>query len=164
MRHPNTECATCQKSIYKRPSQITRNDGKVYCSKECFGKSCRKEVKCLVCENMILGGRHSKTCSRACANKNRTGVKYKKLGAPRKDKAKTSKILRQRLIELRGPKCEECPYDNLNVLQPHHIIERCNGGTDDIENLKLLCPNCHCTKHYGDSRILNGSVSEPGLL
>lgn len=60
--------------------------------------------------------------------------------------------MRVTLIDERGPCCEQCGYDNINVLNVHHIVERRNGGSDDRSNLKLLCPNCHMTHHYGDSR------------
>ena len=33
------------------------------------------------------------------------------------------------------------------VIQVHHIIERSEGGTDDIENLIALCASCHATVH-----------------
>ena len=60
--------------------------------------------------------------------------------------------IRRKLISERGLCCERCHYDNVNVLQVHHIIERSKGGTDDPLNLLLLCPNCHYTIHHGDSR------------
>lgn len=43
--------------------------------------------------------------------------------------------------------------DNSNILQIHHIIPRKRGGTDEEGNLRILCPNCHATEHYGDSRV-----------
>ena len=50
------------------------------------------------------------------------------------------------------PCCEKCNNDNYSILQVHHIIERCNGGTDEESNLLLLCPNCHMTEHLGYSK------------
>lgn len=31
-----------------------------------------------------------------------------------------------------------------------HIVALCNGGTDDVNNLQALCPNCHSTKTIHD--------------
>jgi len=84
-RNPNTKCAICSKEIYRRPVEIKR--GKVFCSVICAGIRCRKEKPCLVCGKLILAGLNKGTCSRACSNKYRTGVKYK-IGRPR-DKART---------------------------------------------------------------------------
>lgn len=57
-------------------------------------------------------------------------------------------------MQERGVVCELCKYANVNVLQAHHVKRRSDGGTDDLSNLQLLCPNCHATIHLGDSRTL----------
>jgi hypothetical protein len=36
------------------------------------------------------------------------------------------------------------PYGRLEV---HHIVHRCKGGTDDLENLVTLCDLCHAVIH-----------------
>ncbi|NBQ69019.1 MAG: HNH endonuclease [Nitrosomonadaceae bacterium] len=162
-RKPNCVCLVCTKPVYRRPKVLLKTNGKVYCGQTCYGKACRKEVPCKVCGKPICATKHAQTCSRSCANKNRTGIKYDRGGArPKKDKIKMGRELKERLLLDRGRKCERCQYDNVNVLQGHHIVEKANGGTDDIENLLLLCPNCHYTIHLGDSRINNGEVAEPG--
>lgn len=76
-RKPNTKCLMCEKLIYKRPSQIEKNNGNVFCSVICNGLFSRKERPCLVCQKPILSGLNKKTCSRSCANINRKGVVYK---------------------------------------------------------------------------------------
>ena len=37
-------------------------------------------------------------------------------------------------------------------IQIDHIIEVCNGGTNDITNLQTLCPCCHAVKTRRCSR------------
>ena len=148
-RKPNFNCIICGKAIYKRPKEI--KEGCVYCSRACYGISCRKEIPCVVCGKLILASKHSKTCSRACSNKNREGIKYK-IGAPncnftRKEKLKTI------LIKERGAKCERCSYCNIDILQVHHKIRKADGGTDDLNNLELLCPNCHYEHHFGRNPV-----------
>lgn len=82
-------------------------------------------------------------------------------GRPKADRAVKYRATRKRLFEDRGAKCEECPYDeHPEVLQVHHIIERCEGGNDDPENLKILCPTCHAVEHL--VRRKNGAVAEFG--
>lgn len=146
-RNPNTKCVVCGKAVYKRPFEIKRNRGKVYCSPQCYGVSCRKERPCLICNKPILAKFNKKTCSRACANKLRIGMKYK-LIAPRKDKVVTYRLQKVRLIELRGPTCERCGYNKVEILQIHHKDrDRQNNALD---NLELICPNCHYEEHYGE--------------
>jgi len=44
-------------------------------------------------------------------------------------------------------KCVVCGFDE--IVEVHHILQRCNGGTDDEENLVLLCPNHHALADKG---------------
>ena len=143
-RNPNIKCSTCKKDIYKRPSQIKRAGGKAYCSVACYGISCRKEIPCVVCGTLILGGMNKKTCSRGCANTHRAGIQYK-INRPR-DKVKSQQALKVRLLEARGRKCERCNYDKFEILQVHHMDK--DRSNNDLSNLQLICPNCHCEEHY----------------
>jgi 5-methylcytosine-specific restriction endonuclease McrA len=55
--------------------------------------------------------------------------------------------LRLRLIRegLKEPRCENCGLDSWNGVQIPLELDHRNGRRDDnrIENLTLLCPNCH---------------------
>lgn len=44
-----------------------------------------------------------------------------------------------------GQSCELCSYSL--TIDVHHILEKKKGGTDEIENLCVLCPNCHSLIH-----------------
>lgn len=143
-RNPNTVCSTCGKPIYKRPSQIEKNNGKVFCSVVCYGISCRKEKPCIVCGKPILASLHKRTCSRACSNKNRAGISYK-INSPR-DKVKSQQALKIRLLKDRGKNCERCSYAKYEILQVHHKDR--NRNNNALENLELICPNCHYEEHH----------------
>ena len=146
VRKPNCKCNVCNKEIYRRPQQII--SGNTYCSRECYGKANQKRIKCAICNNTFKSGLNKKTCSRACANKQKEGLRYKQLGRPIKDKVKELESLRNRLITLHGYKCCKCEYNKLPILHVHHKIEKSKGGTDDINNLELVCPNCHAEEHF----------------
>ncbi len=58
------------------------------------------------------------------------------------------------MINERGGKCEECGWHETNKytgkvpLQIHHIDGDCTNNS--LDNLKVLCPNCHTlTDNYG---------------
>ncbi len=93
---------------------------------------------------MILFGLHRLTCSRGCSNINRKGVKYH-LGRP-KDKAEEIRAIKIKLISIRGGKCEQCGYGKSEVLQVHHKDR--NSRNNDLNNLEIICPNCHFEDHY----------------
>lgn len=144
IRNPNTNCIICDKPIYKRKCEIARNNGHVFCSMACYGKFSRREQPCLVCGTPIQARFNKKTCSRACANKHRTGIKYK-LNRPR-DKVVDQRSLKLRLLEFRGKVCEGCGYNKVEILQVHHMDR--NRKNNHLSNLRLTCPNCHYEEHY----------------
>lgn len=43
-----------------------------------------------------------------------------------------------------GPKCRLC--GSQHNLELDHVIERADGGSDDLGNLRLLCVSCHLKK------------------
>ena len=154
-RKPNVSCIVCGRQIYKRPSEITVNKGRVFCSMACYGVSCRKVKPCIVCGKPILAGLNKLTCSRSCSNKHRVDIKYK-LHQP-KSKVKYQRGLKIRLLEARGKMCERCGYNKPEILQVHH--KNRDRNNNDFNNLELICPNCHFEEHYLEkswlSRILN---------
>jgi len=146
-RNPNTECFVCRTPIYRRPGVLKLSGGKAYCSQTCFGASCRLEIPCLICQKPILSGANKKTCSRGCANKSRTGIKYNRgSNRPLKAKVTTSRLLKKRLMVERGKQCERCLYTIFQILQVHHRDR--NRDNNTLNNLELLCPNCHASEHY----------------
>lgn len=145
-RNPNSSCAVCGKPIYKRPAELNRNKGRVFCSMACYGISCRKETPCSVCGKAILAGLNKKTCSRVCANIARTGISY--TGRRLKDKVVGARAIKIRLVEARGARCERCGYNRVEIIQVHHKDRDRNNN--ELGNLELLCPNCHYEEHHSD--------------
>lgn len=143
-RKPNSECSVCGNLIYRRPSQVRMNNGRVFCSQACYGISNRKEIPCAICGTTILSGQNKKTCSRSCANKLRSGIKYGQ--GRRKDKVKSYQTLKIRLLKSRGKACERCGYHKYEILQIHHRDS--NRLNNTMHNLELVCPNCHFEEHY----------------
>jgi len=143
-RHPNTVCVICKKPIYRRPIQLKRNHGNAFCGMSCYGISCRKEVPCVVCGKLMLAGLRKKTCSRGCSNTHRVGIRYKQ-NSPR-DKVKNYQALKIRLLKRDGKNCVSCGYDKQEILHVHHKDK--NRSNNNLDNLELICPNCHFEKHY----------------
>src|SRR3989344_2196689 len=133
-RNPNTKCAICSRAVYRRPIQLAESNGRAFCGQACYGISNRKETPCVICHVPILASAHKKTCSRACANKYRTGIHYK-IGRPR-DKVVAARMMRVRLLEERGVACERCAYSKKEILHVHHKDR--NRNNNDPSNLELI--------------------------
>ena len=62
---------------------------------------------------------------------------------------------KRELVRTLGDACEVCGWRyplpsghlKLSLCQAHHVIPVAAGGTDDVANLVLLCPNHHATVH-----------------
>lgn len=53
--------------------------------------------------------------------------------------------------------CTNCNY-NGGRLHVHHERPRSRGGTDHLDNLKTLCPDCHADEHGAAACLLCGGV------
>ena len=155
-RNPNVNCVVCSKPVYRRPILLKASKGRAFCGLLCYGISQRIETPCIVCGVPIVASKNAKTCSRACANKNRAGIKYK-IGRPL-DKVVSERALKIRLINQRGKKCERCGYNKVEILHVHHRDR--NRSNNELENLELICPNCHGEEHYLENSWLSGTVSD----
>ncbi len=121
-----------------------KNNGRIFCSMTYYGKSCRKNKPCIVCETPIMTHFNKITCSRACANKHRAGIKYKM--NPPHSKVVYQQGLKIRLLKIHGNNCQRCGYHKTEILQVHHKDK--NRQNNELDNLELICPNCHYEKHY----------------
>ena len=57
-------------------------------------------------------------------------------------------------------KCRGCGKDMdwaYEWADVHHIVKRSNGGSDNLENLVLLCRECH-SKNHPEHQVKLGSI------
>jgi len=60
--------------------------------------------------------------------------------------------IRSIVLERDDFECQDCgtkvgsAADNVATAEVHHIIPESEGGSDQLENLTTLCPNCHSKK------------------
>lgn len=52
---------------------------------------------------------------------------------------------REKALNNIGIVCEQCGYSNVDALEVHHIDR--NRTNNSIDNLKVLCANCHRLLH-----------------
>lgn len=92
-------------------------------------------------------------CSRSCSNsKNNTLFKSGE-NHPNYTTGKGS--YRNRKLKESEAKCEECGFDNILALEVHH--KDGDRKNNHIDNLELLCCNCHTIKH----KTSGGLIGKP---
>lgn len=73
-----------------------------------------------------------------------------------------SKKQKERIAILENHTCQICGFNQsyINesgnrkwIIEVDHIIEKSKGGGETIDNLMVLCPNCHAKKTYGIIKI-----------
>lgn len=89
------------------------------------------------------------------------GSAIEALRVPEKYKQRISntKELKKKLVEhdLNIENCWLCGSENDLVI--HHIVPVNKGGSDDVENLSIVCENCHDNKAHK-----NGSEDTPEII
>lgn len=117
-----------------------------------------KEHKCLNCgKELPYDKRNNKFCSQECLNDYRYKNTIQKVLNGENIISGASGIpkhLKRYLMELHNNKCEKCgwgeehPITHNIPLEVHHIDGDCTNN--HLDNLQLLCPNCHClTENFG---------------
>ena len=110
---------------------------------------------CLYCNNEISN--RNNFCDFQCYSKYERENKIKSWldgkHSGMRGKTSTAKFIKQYLIELHGEKCCKCGWSERNIHTGNIPIELDHMDGDftnnKIENLQLVCPNCHSLgKHY----------------
>lgn len=138
LKNKNKNCLNCNIEI-----KTTIKEDKKFCSHSCsatFNNKKREIIKniCLNCKDEI--NKKQKFCSVNCQH---TFDMNKRVSENRA----SSKTVKRYLINLYGNKCMECGWDKVNPTSGKVPIEiehvDGNSENNNLENLKLLCPNCH---------------------
>lgn len=151
--YPSTlvTCSYCGKKFLKRNKDI-KEGRNTFCSRKCQGlhKTSNHKIK-LICSYCgkefnrdISKLKNSKSklyfCSKKCKNNaQKCEAKILNKSTIRKDYRITAFLNKEQ-------KCEICNNDDLRVLEVHHINN--NHNDNRIENLMILCANCHKIIHY----------------
>jgi len=111
-------------------------------------KNCSKMIDSEITEHLKKKGYKKAETHHVKYRRRKLGVKKYLYGEIKKHRA----WIREQAIKKYGSICELCGY-NLRI-ETHHIIPRHKGGNHEIENLAVLCSNCHALL-TGDEFKLN---------
>ena len=118
-------------------------------------KNARTIKKCVTCNKEVVKG--NTFCNRECYEIDRKEKIYTSI----KDGLGASISCKKYLIEKHGNSCMECGWDKVNPTTGNVPIELehidGNSENNNLDNLKLLCPNCHSlTPTYKALNLGNG--------
>ncbi len=135
------ECQTCGKTFSADTREVNRGNAK-YCSLSCAAKAPKKLQYTQICKHcgreFLSASKQSKYCSDSCKQKN-----YR---AKQKDLSNENSSIKTFYKVFENVPCELCQWDKTSR-DLHHIIEVSNGGTNELNNLLCVCPNCHRMIH-----------------
>lgn len=123
------ECAYCHKKFFKSPSKMEKSKSGLY--------FCCREHKDLA-QGLASGSQFDIM----------RPDHYKNINE------ENSNNYRRKAFLTYLHQCEICNYnEDENILQVHHIDE--NRQNNKIENLIILCPNCHAKITYGGYKLID---------
>lgn len=133
------ECKIC-KNNFVIPK--LREKTAKYCGRKCYSIALKNIgsiiVKCKHCEKNFKTSPSKKRiyCSRQCINK-----ENKKTFKPSFVCVRNA-MIRRGMVE----KCEKCGYNEFKKILGIHHKDR-NRKNNNLDNLQVLCPNCHSIEH-----------------
>lgn len=144
------ECQFCGKPFIADSREVNRGNAK-YCSLSCSGKAPKQLQYKQICKHcgkeFMSSSKNAKYCSDSCKQKN-----YR---ARQKSLSENGTSIKNYYKVFENIPCELCSWDKTSR-DLHHIIEVSNGGTNELNNLICVCPNCHRMIH-------NNLISEDNI-
>lgn len=129
-----------------------------FCSVDCAGKHKAKKIKCKCanCGKTILrtpkeidrSKNHNAFCSQSCAASfNNSHFRLADKNPNYLGGFSRSRLYAKLAMRTYKHKCAICGLEEECCLQVHHIDY--NRHNNDVDNLIIVCANCHCRIHRG---------------
>jgi len=150
-------CRFCGKTFLIAESALKRNRG-IFCSKQCFYDNKKKFSKRAMVFKLYKERKTYKEISQILGIPQSTVgyYVYKQKICNRYGDGIINGATRQRIKNLLNiNSCELCGYDR--ILDVAHIVPRKDGGKWTLDNVLILCPNCH---RLFDKNLLNDEERE----
>tara|TARA_Y100000310_G_C20369190_1_gene662723 strand:- start:224 stop:712 length:489 start_codon:yes stop_codon:yes gene_type:complete len=155
------DCLNCNKNFNAEKSEVNRGNAKfcsLACSSSYAGKQRRKKrklnVECAYCNKKFYKRPSALSKSKSglffcCrAHKDIGQSTIKEIQPAHYGTANGRNDYRKRALDYYPNHCSLCNYNTIAVLIVHH--KDCNRENNDLENLQILCRNCHYLEHLAN--------------
>lgn len=159
-----TQCLNCQQDFEAQAREIKRGNGK-FCSISCSSTHRAKMIRAKLVPNCICAQcgeefyrnaskrRLSKSglqfCNRICKEKAQRIGGIKAIQPDHYNNGSGARYYRNLALRHYPHKCNRCGYSKcLSVIEAHHKDH--DRSNNQLENLELLCRNCHGEEHHLD--------------
>jgi hypothetical protein len=152
------KCSKCGKFFWRPKREVKRiKRNKIYCSRECT--RVRFKVECKYCgkefERSLSRKENSKSGFYFCSRKCKDLAQHVEYGLndmwPNHYKDGSWGKYRKRALKEYENQCSNCENKDVRILDVHHIDS--NRKNNKVENLILLCRNCHGLVTLGYAKI-----------
>lgn len=159
------KCDCCGKEFDRPKNKVNeaiKNGLKQYCCKECLsiGRSTKIKCQCAHCGKELFKLpseiKRSKTgnvfCDKSCAcSYNNTQFRRGENNPNWRGGTDKSTQYAKDAFRYYKHECTICSFSIESALEVHHIDQDRNNG--DLDNLIILCANCHNQIHYGSLKV-----------
>ncbi len=163
MAKTKINCLNCNSEVYIENKEIKRGFGK-FCSKKCCGEYKTKNtipaapnVKCALCGLDFYLNTSKQNASKSglyfCCRDHKDAAQriggIKEIMPPHYGTGSPIHTYRRTVFAIKQKICERCSYDENEAAIIVHHKDR-NRMNDNINNLEVLCCNCHAIEHWGE--------------
>lgn len=159
MAKTKINCLNCNKEVYVENKEIKRGFGK-FCGRNCSAQFNAKNitppapnVKCGYCFKDFYitasrAGRSKHKIYFCCQQHHDLAQRLGGLVEVLPEHYGTGENYRRTAFAIKPKVCERCGFDKEAAIIVHHKDR--NRDNNDINNLEVLCANCHAIEHWGD--------------
>ena len=160
------QCLFCTKEFETLQAEVNRGNGK-FCSRSCRTKNYHlnkpekikptPNVKCSYCHILFYKKKSHLKMSKSglyfCCREHKDNAQkiggFKEIMPPHYGNGEPQNVYRRRALANKEKKCERCGYDSNPAAIVVHHKDR-NRMNDSLDNLEILCANCHAAEHWGE--------------
>lgn len=149
----NAQCHWCGKQFHRPPSELERSNViNAYCSRECYERARQERVAAKRRSGVDRSGAHEVKCAQCGtpiylrpSQLRNTQHQFCSQECKRQFQITTGTHVPREYLKRQYTQCQICALESPDILVIHH--KDGNRENNTLENLLVVCPNCHARIH-----------------